>query len=227
MKGYKGFNPGMVCRDKQYAENTVYEEDQAEICKSGMHFCEFPFDVWSHYPPVNDCGELNEFAEVEALEEAKTEDGLKFCTTKLQIGAKLPLPDLIKIGVDFIIERAEDIKSNTGDRSAATNTGYRSAATNTGDRSAATNTGDYSAATNTGYRSAASAEGKESFAINTGYFGKAKGALGGWIACAEWAENDEGSRRPVDFRAVKVDGKSIKADTWYRLKDGKFVEANE
>lgn len=200
MKGYKGFNPGMVCRNKQYAENTVYEEDQAEICKSGMHFCEFPFDVWSHYPPVNDCGELNEFAEVEALAEAKTKDGLKFCTTKLQIGAKLPLPDLIKIGVDFIIERAEDIKSNTG---------------------------DYSAATNTGDYSAASAEGKESFAINTGYFGKAKGALGGWIACAEWAENDEGSRRPVDFRAVKVDGKSIKADTWYRLKDGKFVEAND
>ena len=227
MKGYKGFNPGMVCRDKQYAENTVYEEDQAEICKSGMHFCESPFDVWSHYPPVNDCGELNEFAEVEALAEAKTEDGLKFCTTTLRIGAKLSLPALIKIGVDFIIERAEDIKSNTGDYSVATNTGYRSAATNTGYRSAATNTGDYSAATNTGYRSAASAEGKESFAINTGYFGKAKGALGGWIACAEWAENDEGSRRPVDFRAVKVDGEEIKADTWYRLKDGKFVEAND
>ena len=103
MKGYKGFNPGMVCRDKQYAENTVYEEKHAEICKSGMHFCESPFDVWSHYPPVNDRGELNEFAEVEALAEAKTEDGLKFCTTMLRIGAKLSLPALIKIGVDFII----------------------------------------------------------------------------------------------------------------------------
>ena len=209
MKGYKGFGPGMVCRDKQYAENTVYEEEHAEICKSGMHFCESPFDVWSHYPPVNDHGELNEFAEVEALAEAKTEDGLKFCTTKLRIGAKLSLPALIKIGVDFIIERAEDIKSNTGYRSAATNTGYRSVATNTG------------------YRSVASAEGKESFAINTGYFGKAKGALGCWIACAEWAKDESGNRHPVDFRTAKVDGKDIKADTWYRLQNGKFVEANE
>lgn len=44
MKGYKGFNPGLICRNKQYAENTVFEEPKADICKSGMHFCENPFD---------------------------------------------------------------------------------------------------------------------------------------------------------------------------------------
>mgnify|MGYP000223008223 CR=1 FL=1 len=26
MKGYKGFNKDMTCRNKQYAENTVFEE---------------------------------------------------------------------------------------------------------------------------------------------------------------------------------------------------------
>lgn len=26
MKAYKGFNPGLVCKDKQYQENTVFEE---------------------------------------------------------------------------------------------------------------------------------------------------------------------------------------------------------
>lgn len=31
MKGYKGFEKGMICRGKQYAENTVFEEDSAEI----------------------------------------------------------------------------------------------------------------------------------------------------------------------------------------------------
>ena len=119
------------------------------------------------------------------------------------------------------------VATNTGNYSAATNTGNYSVATNTGDYSAATNTGYRSVATNTGYRSVASAEGKESFAINTGYFGKAKGALGCWIACAEWAKDESGNRHPVDFRTAKVDGKDIKADTWYRLQNGKFVEANE
>lgn len=26
-KGFKGFKPGLVCKNKQYAENTVFEED--------------------------------------------------------------------------------------------------------------------------------------------------------------------------------------------------------
>ena len=30
MKGFKGFNPGLVCRGKQYAENTVFEEEKAD-----------------------------------------------------------------------------------------------------------------------------------------------------------------------------------------------------
>ena len=46
MKGYKGFSKGLVCRGKQYAENTVFEEDDAKICKSGMHFCENPFNEY-------------------------------------------------------------------------------------------------------------------------------------------------------------------------------------
>lgn len=30
MKGYKGFEPGLVCKGKQYAENTVFKEDKAK-----------------------------------------------------------------------------------------------------------------------------------------------------------------------------------------------------
>ena len=44
MKGYKAFNKGLVCRGKRYAENTVFEEEDAEICRSGMHFCKNPLD---------------------------------------------------------------------------------------------------------------------------------------------------------------------------------------
>ena len=115
--------------------------------------------------------------------------------------------------------------TNTGDYSAATNTGYQSAATNTGDYSAATNTGDYSAATNTGYQSAAIVEGKESIALATGIKSKAKGKIGCFIVLTEWKKiNNE--YHIVDIKSAKVDGENIKEDTFYMLKDGKFVEAD-
>jgi len=101
MKGYKGFEPGLICRGKQYAENTVFEEEEAEICSYGMHFCENPFDVLDYYGFIND----TEFAEVEALEEVKTDDNRKFCTKKLKIGAKLSISKFINACVDFAIEK--------------------------------------------------------------------------------------------------------------------------
>ena len=126
--------------------------------------------------------------------------------------------------------------TNTGYQSAATNTGDQSAATNTGDQSAATNTGDWSAATNTGYQSAAtntgdwsaaSVSGKESVAMAIGYDSKAKGALGCWIVLGEQKEGDDGAYRLVDVQCFKVDGEKIKADTFYKLKDGQPIEAEE
>ena len=105
MKGYKGFEPGLICRGKQYAENTVFEEEEAEICSYGMHFCENPFDVLDYYGFINDTGDFNEFAEVEALEEVKTDDNRKFCTKKLKIGAKLSISKFINACVDFAIEK--------------------------------------------------------------------------------------------------------------------------
>jgi hypothetical protein len=116
--------------------------------------------------------------------------------------------------------------TNTGDRSAATNTGDQSAATNTGDQSAATNTGYRSAATNTGDQSAATVEGKESVAISIGVGGRAKGEVGCFLVLAEWEEIDDVWHRK-SVKSRKVDGKSIKANTYYTLNGGKFVEAEE
>ena len=168
--GYKAFNPGMICRGKQYEENAVFEEPEAKICNTGMHYCKNPFDVLDYYGFVNDDAEINEFAEVEALADEETDDGRKFCTTKLKIGAKLSIHNFVNAFVEFTLKRTngKSAATNTGDRSAATNTGDRSAATNTGNWSAATNTGDQSAATNTGYQSAATNTGDRSAATNTG-----------------------------------------------------------
>ena len=119
MKGYKGFEPGLICRGKQYAENTVFEEEEAEICSYGMHFCENPFDVLDYYGFTNDNGDFNEFAEVEALDEVKTDNNRKFCTKKLKIGAKLSISKFINACVDFAIEKTStciaDNKISSGD----------------------------------------------------------------------------------------------------------------
>ena len=271
MKGYKGFSKGLVCRGKQYAENTVFEEDTAKICESGMHFCENPFDVLTHYGFVADNGELNEYAEVEALEDAQTDDQKIFCTKKLKVGAKLGIAGLVNAFVDFTLNKIKkdstatntnncstatntgnysaatntgsysaamntgnfsvamntggySVATNTGGYSVATNTGSYSVATNTGSYSVAMNTGDYSAATNTGSDSAATNTGKSGFAISTGIEGKAKGALGCYIAVAEWTYDESANEYKLSgFEAHEVDGKTIKPDTFYSLKNGKFV----
>ena len=111
--------------------------------------------------------------------------------------------------------------TNTGDGSAATNTGYQSAATNTGYQSTATNTGHRSAATNTGHRSAATVSGEESVACSLGEYGKAKGAKGCWLVLAEWKD---GHRK--DVRCFYVDGESVKANVFYKMKEGALVEVD-
>lgn len=203
MKGYKGFDKDFKCRGKQYAENTVFEEPNAELCKSGMHFCENPIDVLEYYGFVDDDANLNEFAEVEALGDVKTE-GNKSCTNKLKVGAKLGIMGFVKAFVDLTIERVKNTEANTGDMSAATNTG------------------NMSAATNTGYRSAAVVEGAESIAMAIGYQSRAKGALGCWIVLAEWS--DDGAHI-ITVKSHRVDGKTIKPDKFYMLRGGRFVLA--
>ena len=140
MKGYKAFNKGLVCRGKQYAENTVFEEKSAEICQSGMHFCKNPLDTLDYYPLIDDKGNITEFAEVEALDDAKTNDNKKFCTKKLKIGAKLSLSQFIKASVDITYQ---NIKSEVDKKALKTNIGGDCAKLAGGDY--ATLAGGYSA----------------------------------------------------------------------------------
>ena len=221
MKGYKGFEHGLKCLGKQYAENTVFEEQKAKVCECGMHFCARPLDVLGYYDPCDIEGNLNDFCEVEALEEALTDDDEKYCTRKLKVGAKIGIVGLINAEVEYI--KAE-IGKIPGKRKAV-NSGDRSAAVNSGYSSAAVNSGNSSAAVNSGYRSAAVNSGAEGVAIALGIDSKAKAALGGWIVIAEWEYNSGWHR--IALRSAQVDGEKIKADTWYTLKNGEFEEVPE
>ena len=222
MKCFKGFDKDLKCRDFQYEIGKEYTEETADICNCGFHACEFPMDVFGYYHPSD-----SRYCEVELEENGqKSSDDSKRVGKKISVKAEIGIAGIIKAGVEYIKEQVnweDDKATNTGYQSAATNTGNWSAATNTGDRSAATNTGNQSAATNTGDQSAAIVEGKESIALATGIDSKAKGKIGCFIVLAEWKEIDN-EYHIVDVKSAKVDGKNIKEDTFYTLKDGKFVE---
>ena len=123
--------------------------------------------------------------------------------------------------------------SATGYRGAASATGYQGAASATGNQGAASATGNQGAASATGYRGAASATGYQGAASATGKAGvalaaglecKAMGALGCAICCVERGEWDGEAHPIIAVKAAIVDGEKIKADTWYQLKNGEFVE---
>lgn len=110
---------------------------------------------------------------------------------------------------------------NTGYKSLASNTGYQSVAVSVVNRSSAVCGGDDSTAVCVGNGSAAKAEGEQSIAIVTGKDSKASGTLGCWLVLTERTEWDA----IKEIKAVMVDGKTIKPNTWYILKNGQIIEA--
>ena len=245
---YKGTDKDMKCRDFQFEIGKEYEEAEAKLCEKGFHGCEYPLDVFAHYAPAD-----SRFfeADLDGVTDEESDDS-KRAGTKIKLRAEIGIAGIVKAAVEYIKEKAESSKNqtgccsaatNTGNYSAATNTGCRSAATNTGNYSAATNTGDcsaatntgnysaatntgnYSAATNTGCCSAATVDGKESIAIVTGVDSKASGALGCWLVLTDrggW----NGDTFPIkEVRAVKIDGETIKPGVFYKLENGEVVEA--
>lgn len=202
MKGYKGFNPGLICKDKQYQENTVFEEPEAKICEKGMHFCENPFDVLDYYDLIRSDGTQNEFAEVEALDEPKTDDKKKFCSRKLKIGVKLGLSGFIKACVNFVLEKTiAEMPSENVD------------------------SGDSAKIGSSGDSAQINCTGSDSVICCAGNGSVVKAPIGCWITLAEW-EYDGAKQRyvPVCVKTEYVDGEKIKADTPYMLENGEFVE---
>ena len=223
MKGYKAFDKGLVCRGKQYAENTVFEDDEAVICQKGMHFCAEPMDVLNYYPPES------EFAEVEALDDVKTDDSVKYVTKKIRIGAKISLKDLISTQVDIDFAKAKEDGSERyaqGDCGHAVAQGYRGHAAAQGYEGHAVAQGDYGHAAAQGNKGHAEVDGKEAIAAAFGINGKAKACLGSWIMLAEWELKND-NWHIVSVKTAQIDGEKLKADTWYILKNGKFEEAEE
>ena len=238
LKGYKAFEPGLICRGKQYAENTVFEEDSARICHRGMHFCKNPLAVLDYYPLVNDEGKMSEFAEVEALDECFTDDNEKYCTKKLKIGAKISFPALVQASVNFEFEK-DDTKAKTkrhdkddekissktnsaqigssGDSAKIGSSGYYAQIGSSGDSAQIGSSGDYAQIDSTGL---------DSVICCAGHNSRVKAKKGSWITLAEWEYSKEKGRRiPKCVKTEFVDGERIKEDTFYCLENGEFKES--
>ena len=243
MKGYKSFEKGLICKGKQYAENAVFEEEKAEICNSGMHFCKYPLDVLDYYPLIDDKGNISEFAEVEALDECKTDNNRKYCTKKLKIGAKLNITDFIKASINAthgiieneVKEETKELKNNENANVTLAG-GYNAKlaggnfAKLAGGNFAKLAGGDFAKlvggykATLVGGNSAKLAGGKHSVMIgDSGSI--AKGKKGSLIVIVE-REREDSEYVVKDYAAKIVDGETIKEDTFYKLENGEFVEVN-
>jgi hypothetical protein len=196
MKGYKGFNKDFKCRDKQYEVGKTYEEPEAKLCDRGLHFCEHPLDCFGYYAP-ND----SRFAEIEAedVSDEKGDDS-KRVAKRISIKSELSFKSIIDAAIKFTFAR---VTWNDEDKA----------------------TGDLGAASATGDQGAASVKGQDSVALASGIEGRAAGSLGCWIVLAEWKKDENGDWHIKHVKSTQVDGEKIIPDTFYVLKNGRFVEA--
>ena len=186
---------------KAFNPNWTCQNFKFEVGKTYTHdgpveLCQSGFH-FCEYPLdiLNYYPPTSKFARVEGEGVQKAYDGTKVVCQKLNVETEISLKVLIDESVKYILDRVEKKKE--------------------------TNTGDWSAATNTGNESAAIVEGKESIAIVTGYESKAKGALGCWLVLIE----RDDKLAIIGGQIKKVDGVTIKADTFYWLKNGVLVES--
>jgi hypothetical protein len=232
IKGYKGFNKDLKCNGFQYEVGKKYKHNgKVRICAEGFHFCENPLHVLRYYNPAQ-----SRFAEVEGDgDTAKHNEDSKVVCSDISVGAEIGLKGIIDAGMKFTFSKVKWGERDTpqthgdysaaqthGDYSAAQTHGNSSAAQTHGYASAAQTHGYYSAAQTHGDYSAAQTHGDYSIACSTGYEGRASGIKGNWLVLAEWEY--EGNLKLKEVKTVKVDGKKIKENVFYTLKDGKFVE---
>ncbi len=183
-RGYKAYEPGLICRGKQYEENTVYEESGGDICSAGMmHYCENPFDVLNYYPLVNEYGKVSDFTAVEALDKP-VKDKDKSATRKIKIGVKLGLDGFIKACIDFLYEKI--IKDMPEDSSS----GYAAQIGSSGDDAQIGSSGKYAQIGSSGDDAIVICEKDHAVVGCVGKRAKVKAPIGTWITLAEYGNYD-------------------------------------
>jgi hypothetical protein len=144
------------------------------------------------------------------------------------------LPAFIEASIKFIQKNKKILSGNSsklassgdysqlassGDSSQLASSGNSSQLASSGDYSKLASSGNSSQLASSGYGSQLEINGEKSVGANIGINGIIKGKKGNWITLAEYNSSGE----PICVISTKIDGKIIKEDTWYILKNGKFV----
>ena len=224
IKSYKAFDKNMQCRGFQYKVGKEYEMDgEIECCNRGFHACKSPLEVWDHYDMLN-----SRFAEVEQSGKIdKEEKSTKVCSSRIKIKAELKLADIINIGVEWLKDitspskvKTDGVLNDNGDR--------RKQIGSSGDYAKIGSSGDSAQIGSSGDYAQIGSSGEDSVIMCAGRNSKAKAKVGSWITLAEWIwRGRKECYVPVCVKTEYVDGEKIKADTWYKLENGKFVEVKE
>ena len=234
IKSYKGFDNDFCCRGFQYEVGKEYEiKGEIKCCERGFHACESPMEVFDYYDMFN-----SRFAEVEQSGQIDKEDdnkSTKICSSRIKIKAELKLADIINIGIEWLkditssskVKADIDLNDNgyysakigsSGDSAQIGSSGYYAQIGSSGNYAKIGSSGNYAKINSTGEYSVIMCAGKNS---------AAKAKAGSWITLSEWVYDEEkGITIPKCVKTEYVDGKRIKADTWYQLKKGKFIEVN-
>ena len=230
---YKAFDKNMQCRGFQYEVGKEYEMDgEIKCCNRGFHACKSPIEVWGYYDMLNSL-----YAEVEQSGKIDTdENSTKVCSSRIKIKAELKLADIINIGVEWLKDitspskvKADGVLNDNGDRRKQIgSSGYSAQIGSSGDSAQIGSSGDYAKIGSSGDYAKIDSTGEDSVIMCAGNSSRAKAKVGSWITLAEWKWSDEKKRDvPVCVKTEYVDGENIKADTWYQLKNRKFVEVTE
>ena len=225
MKAYKGFDRNMRCRGFQFAEGETYEEDKAELCETGFHACTNPLDVLRYYSPVDGC-EYHE-VELEDVSEGQSSKDSKVCGKRIRIGAKLGIEELVDASVRMSCEEAKGVKDAQGaltDNSAIStqiaSSGDKTRIAASGHKAYIAASGNKARISASGYETRIETLGANCVMMCTGQNNRAKGKVGSWIVLTEWVNGEP------NVVAKRIDGTSIKADTWYVLRDGQLQEVD-
>ena len=221
---YKALDKNMQCRNFQYEVGKEYEMGgEIKCCNRGFHACKSPMEVWDHYDMLN-----SRYAEVEQSGKIdEEENSTKVCSSHIKIKAELKLADIINIGVEWLKDitstskvKADGALNDNGDRKKQIgSSGYYAQIGSSGYYAKIGSSGDSAKIDSTGEDSVIMCAGNSSIA---------KAKVGSWITLAEWKWSDEKNHDvPVCVKTEYVDGDNIKADTWYQLKNGKFVEVQK
>ena len=221
---YKAFDKNMQCRGFQYEVGKEYEMDgEIKYCNRGFHACKSPLEVWDYYDILN-----SRYAEVEQSGKIDAEENTtKVCSSRIKIKAELKLADIINIGVEWLKDitspskvKADCALNDNGDR--------KKQIGSSGYYAQIGSSGDYAQIGSSGYSAQIDSTGEDSVIMCAGNCSRAKAKVGSWITLAEWKWSDEKNHNvPVCVKTEYVDGENVKADTWYQLKNGKFVEVEK